>query len=73
MSTTAPKLKLTVGALPYSDGSGDQMTAIIERCDEGVMLRIDMTHRVPIEKWSTVRDTINELVQSAFKMMNQGQ
>ena len=62
------KMKLTAGAIPYSDGSGDQVTATVERTDEGLMLRFEMIHQIPLSKWAEARDKINELVQSARKI-----
>lgn len=59
------KFILEAGALPYSDGSGDQVTAKVETTDEGVMLSIEMTHHIPVDKWSEVRDMIQHLVQSS--------
>jgi len=59
------KFILEAGALPYSDGSGDQVTAKVETTDEGVMLSIEMTHNIPVDKWSEVRDMIQHLVQSS--------
>lgn len=63
-----PKMKLEAGALPYSDGSGDQVRAIVGRTEEGLMLRIEMVHKIKIEEWEVVRNTIEELVKSALSI-----
>lgn len=65
-----PKMKLTAGALPYSDGSGDQITATVERTDEGVMLRIDMIHHIKVGDWYAVRRMVDDLVHSAERITN---
>jgi hypothetical protein len=60
------RLKLTAGAMPYSDGSGHQVTATVERTDDGLMLRFEMIHHIPVDNWSDVRDVIQALCQSAI-------
>lgn len=60
-----PHLKIEAGALPYSDGSGDQVKATAERTDEGLMLRFEMVHRIPVDQWEKARDMIDTLVYAA--------
>jgi hypothetical protein len=63
-----PKFKLSAGALPYSDGSGDQVKATVERTDEGVMLHFEMVHQIQIDDWPTARAMINQLVLSGIAL-----
>lgn len=62
------KFVLEAGALPYSDGSGDQVVAKVETTDEGVMLSFEVTHHIPVDKWPEVRDMIQHLVQSSVEL-----
>jgi hypothetical protein len=60
-----PHLKITAGALPYSDGSGDQVKATAERTDEGIMLRFEMVHQIPLDDWKKAREMIDTVVYAA--------
>jgi hypothetical protein len=60
-----PKFVLTAGAVPYEDGSGDAVTAVVERTDEGVRLKFEVVHNIPVGDWPAVRRMIDNLVKAA--------
>lgn len=63
-----PRIKLTAGALPYQDGSGDQVTATVECTDDGLRLRLEMICDIPIQDWPAVCQMVNSLVQSGYAL-----
>lgn len=61
------KFNFTSRIAPYADGSGFQASATVEDGDEGVTLKIDIIHRLPISEWPALREAIDNMVQLASR------